>query len=97
MHSTDSEHKFHKTGIGKWLPIGFTRDRLNWKPAVITTTLCPDTNGESCKVPYTHPKSLGITLERFHFPETVQVFSNSTPITQSSINPQYNKTQPLLT
>ena len=31
---------------------------------------------------WTNPVSL------FHFPETVQVFSNPTPITQSSINPQ---------
>ena len=33
-------------------------------------------------------QSLGITLETFHFPETVEVFSNPTPITQSSINHQ---------
>ena len=32
----------------------------------------------------------------FHFPETVQVFSNPTPITQSIIYPQQNKTQPPL-
>ena len=31
--------------------------------------------------------SLGITLEIFHFLETVQVFSNPTPITQGSVNP----------
>ena len=33
------------------------------------------------KVLYTHPQSLGITLESFHFPEAVQVFLNPTPIT----------------
>ena len=33
-------------------------------------------------------KDLGITLEAFYFPETVQVLSNPTPITQSSINLQ---------
>ena len=32
----------------------------------------------------------------FHFPETGQVFSNLTPITQSSINTQQNKNQPPL-
>ena len=39
--------------------------------------------------------SLGITLETFRFPEIVQVFSNPTLITQSSINPQQNEDQPL--
>ena len=29
----------------------------------------------------------------FHFPETVQVFSNTTPIIESNINPQQNKNQ----
>ena len=32
----------------------------------------------------------------FCFPEIVQVYSNSTLITQSSINPQYTKNQPPL-
>ena len=32
----------------------------------------------------------------FHFPEPVPVFPNATTITQSSINPQYNKNQPPL-
>ena len=34
---------------------------LDWEPAVITTTLCSTTNGESLKVLYSHPISLGIT------------------------------------
>ena len=43
-----------------------------------------------------HPKSLGTTLEIFHFPEAVQVFLNATPITYSSINSHWNKNQPPL-
>ena len=53
----------------------------NW----LTTTLCSAANGETPKVLYTHPESLGITLETFHFFKNVQVFLNTTPITQSSI------------
>ena len=45
---TDSEHKFHETGIGNWLPIGLRF--------------------------YIPTQSLGITLETFHFPETVFAF-----------------------
>ena len=45
---TDSELKFHKTGIENWLPIGFNL-------ALISTTLSLTTNGESFKVLYTHP------------------------------------------
>ena len=45
--STDSEHKFHKMEIENWLRIGFNL-------ALITTTLCSSTNGESHKVLYTH-------------------------------------------
>ena len=48
MPSTNSEHKFHKTGIKNWLCIGFNL-------ALITTTLCSTTNGESLKVLCTHP------------------------------------------
>ena len=48
MPSTYPEHKFHKTGIENWLPIGFNI-------ALITTTLCSTTNGEGVKVLYTHP------------------------------------------
>ena len=44
--------------------------------------------GESLKVLYTYPQSLGITLETAHLPETAQVLLNPIPITQSSINPQ---------
>ena len=36
-------------------------------------------------------------MEIFQSPETAQVLPNSTPITQSSINPQYNKNQLPLT
>ena len=78
---TDSENKFRKTGIEKQLPIGFNL-------ALITTTLCSTTNGGNLKVLYTHTQCLGITLETFHFPETVPVLSNPTPISQRSINPQ---------
>ena len=48
-------------------------------------------NWRSLKILYTHPQSLGITLETFHFPENVSVFSNPTRINQSSINLQQNK------
>ena len=37
--------------------------------------------GESCNT-LQHPQSLATNLETFHFPETVQVLSNPTPITQ---------------
>ena len=47
---TGSEHKFNKTGIENWLPIGFICDHLDLEPAVITNTLCSTTNGESLKV-----------------------------------------------
>ena len=36
-------------------------------------------------------------METYHFSETVQVFSNPTPITQSSINLLYKKKQLPLT
>ena len=45
---TDSEHKFHKTGIENWLRIGFNL-------ALITTALCSAINRESLKVLHTHP------------------------------------------
>ena len=45
---TDSEHKFHKTGIKNWLPIGFNL-------AFVATTLCLTTNRESLKFLYAHP------------------------------------------
>ena len=48
MPTTDSENKFHKTGIENWLSIGFNLP-------LITTTLCSTTNGESLKVLNTHP------------------------------------------
>ena len=40
---TDSEHKFHKTRIENWLPIGFNL-------ALMTTTLFSTTNEESLEV-----------------------------------------------
>ena len=68
-------------------------DHFGCEPAVITTTLCSTATGESLKVLYTHPYSLGgIILEKFKFPETVQLFLNPTPITHSSINPNRTKT-----
>ena len=36
MPSTDSEHKFHKTGFG--YPENSIWDRLDWESATITTT-----------------------------------------------------------
>ena len=54
----DSELKLHKTRIENWLPTEF-----NFPP--ITTALCSTTNGESLMVLYTHPYSLGTTLEIF--------------------------------
>ena len=41
-----------------------------------------------------HQISLEITQKTFHFPGTVQVFSNPTPIAQSKINPEKKKNQP---
>ena len=39
MPPTDFELKFYKTRIENWLPIGFNLgERLDWEPAVITTT-----------------------------------------------------------
>ena len=40
---TDSEHKFHETGIENWLPIGFNLE-------LITTTLRSSTNGELLEI-----------------------------------------------
>ena len=76
---TDSEHKFHKTGIENWLPIGFNLEII----IIIITTV-----GERLKVLYSHPKSLRITLETYHKPKTAQVLSNPTPSLKSSTNPQ---------
>ena len=82
---------FHKAGIENWLRV----EPAAWESPILGT--CSRTNnGTSLKILYTHPQSLGTTLETFHFPETVRVFSNSTPITQSSINLQKNKNQPPL-
>ena len=61
---------------------------MNGEPKVITTTSSSTYNKDSLKLLYTHPQGLRITLKTFHFPETMQVLSNPTPITQSSINPQ---------
>ena len=44
---TDSEHKFNKTEMENWLPIGY-----NWEPTVITTTLCSSANWVSLQVLY---------------------------------------------
>ena len=63
-------------------------DGHDQEPAAITATLCSSAKGRSLQVLYTHPKSLGITLETFHFQEAVQVFSNPTRITHSSFNSQ---------
>ena len=90
MPSTDSEPKFYKTRIENWLPIRIqSRIILIGNPQSLLERIF--------KVLYNHPWSFGITLETFHFPRTVQVLSNTTPITQSSINPHNNKNQPSLT
>ena len=54
--------------------------------SVITTTLCSTANGESLKVLYIAPSSLGIILETLNVPETMQLFSNSTPRVASTPN-----------
>ena len=74
----------------------------DWKPAITTTNqehaewefpYCKPTvqlimgEGQYKKILYTHP-SLGTMLETSHFPETMLVLSNSTPITYSHIGLQ---------
>ena len=86
--STDSEHKLYKKRTQNWLPMGIDTESPYWISAVITITPYSANNRETSKVLYTHTQSLGIKLATFHFPETVQAFSNPTYITQSSINPQ---------
>ena len=67
------------TNFIKWLPIGFNLGS-SWLGTLvlITTTHCSTANRESLKVLYTCSLSLGITLDTFQFPETGEVFSNST-------------------
>ena len=50
-----------------------------WETTVITCRL--KTDFTVLLVLYIHPKSLGTTLEIFHFPEAVQVFLNPTLFT----------------
>ena len=52
---TDSEHKFNKTETENWLLIGYNRDRLDWEPVVIITTLCSSAIGKNLQFLYTHP------------------------------------------
>ena len=69
---TDSECKFNKMEIKKWLPMGY-KLRSSWL----------GTCSHNCYTMF-----IGITMETFHFLGSVQVLSNPTPITQSSINCQ---------
>ena len=70
-------------------------DRLYWEPAVITATLCQSANGKSSGFIYPSIKSWN-NAGNISLPGRcvlkVPVFSNSTHITQSNINPQQNKT-----
>ena len=52
MPPTDSEHKFHKTGIKSWLPIRFNLGLFCWELTPIAAVPCSTTNGESLKVLY---------------------------------------------
>ena len=54
MPPTDSEHKFHKTGIKNWLSIRFSLGLICWELTPIATVPCSTTNGERLKVLYTH-------------------------------------------
>ena len=78
-----------KSKIG--YPKDSIRDILIGNPQAYRYTIF-NTNGESLKVLYTHPKSLGITLDTFHFPETMQVFSNPTPTPRIASTPNRAKT-----
>ena len=42
---TDSERKFHKTGLENWLDSIW--NSFDWEPAAVTSTLWSTTNGES--------------------------------------------------
>ena len=98
---TNPEHKC-KAKIENWLAIGFelgalwlgTRSYNNWLGTCwvrvpLLPTHCLTNNGVSLnKKLYTHILSLETTLEKFHIPETVPVFSNLIPITKSNINLQ---------
>ena len=64
----------------------------DWQRKVTTTTLSSAITEKSHNILNTHLQSLGTTLETFHFPETVQIFSNPTPITKSRINLQQKPT-----
>ena len=68
-----------------WLPIGFNL-------ALITTTLCSTTNGESLKVLYTHPWSLAITLETFTSLKLCKCYQIPHPSLRVASNPNKTKT-----
>ena len=51
----DSEHKFNKTEIENWLPIGYNLGSSWLETRSHTATLCSSTNGKSLQVLYTHP------------------------------------------
>ena len=64
---------------------------LNWGPPdwlllVTTTILSSAATEKSHNILYTPPYSLGATQKVFYFPETVQMFSNPTPINKTIIN-----------
>ena len=78
---TDSADKFYKAGIKNWSRI----EHAAWKSPKWGT--CSSTNNEgNLKIIYTHPKSFETILVTFHFTESVLVFLNPTPITQSNTN-----------
>ena len=58
----------------------------DWFPMVTTTILSSAATEKSHNIPYIHLQSLGTTLKTFYFLETVQIFSNPTPINKSIIN-----------
>ena len=84
----DPDHKFRNKILENWLLMQIDLISPNWEPTVITTTPYSINVGRSLKVWCNYSYSLGITLETFHFPETIQMFLNPSPITQSSIKPQ---------
>ena len=81
---TNSEHKFHKARIENWLPIEF-------KPG--SPWLRIRTHNHQLGTCWVGVLLLGT---RSSTTETVQLFQNPTPITQSGIGQQWNKTQTTL-
>ena len=88
---TDAAHKFNNVGIRSWSRV----EHAAWKSPKLRT--CSSANNEGkLKIIYTHPKNFETILVTFHFTESVLVFLNPTPITQSNTNLKQNKIQPPL-